>query len=243
MYINEIVKMLVDKGLDPASAKAAAQEINRKEDRRARVTHAKNWDRVLAPLLQDIRIKSSTMSRWSKDPIRGPVYSAYLDMLRKVRDDIKSARILNLHDKTIPEIAAERNLSGDGLRWVDWVPRKVHSAFLLAFDKMHSHPDLPRRGKRMLPFITTMERSASDTRWDRIATSLVTDIAGREGMPEFAPLNALMTKALDAIYARGIADTAPAIWEQLLTKEDRQALEEWKRDSLNGLRVIPLKGE
>lgn len=243
MQHNDVVKLLVDRGLPLDVAKDTAQEMTRKENSRARIVHARNWDRVLAPLLQDIRIKTSTMARWSKDPIRGPVYSAYLDMLRMARDRIKNERKLNRDIKTIPELAKEKNLTGDGLRWVDWVPRKVHSAFLLEFDEMHSHPDLPRKGKRMIPFLTTTERSASDIRWERLTTALLTDIAGREGVPEFAPLVAMMRKALDMTYARGIADIAPVTWDQLLTKEDRQALEDWKRDSLNGLRVIPLKGE
>ena len=245
MDFRSLVKLLHSRGMTTTEAMITAKEINTREGVRVRKTHAKDWDALLAPLANDIRIKASTMSRWSKDPIRGPVYSAYLDMLRKTRDRIKAARALNLEGKTIMEVAKERNLSGEGLRWVDWVPRKVHAAFILAFEQMHVHPDLPRKGKRMIPFLTTVERSASETRWDNLIIYLTTELAGRApkqlrpGQAPVigqAPLIAALEEALDIAYAREITDVAPVDWTHLLPIPSREALARWEKESVNGLR-------
>jgi hypothetical protein len=168
-------------------------------------------------------------------------------MLRKTRDRIKEARALNLEGKNIMDIAREKNLSGEGLRWVDWVPRKVHAAFILAFEQMHVHPDLPRKGKRMIPFTTTVERSASETRWDNLIIYLTTEIAGRaptqrreKELPVVGqgPLVAALREALDIAYARGITDVAPVDWTHLLPIPSREALASWQKESINGLREI-----
>lgn len=238
MNFKETVKLLHSRGMSLQDSQNTARELTVRGKARMRITHANNWDALLAPLANDIRIKASTMSRWSKDPIRGPVYSAYLSMLRKTRDRIKEARALNLEDKTIIEVAKERNLSGDGLRWVDWVPRKVHAAFILAFEQMHVHPDLPRMGKRMVPFVTTMERSASDTRWDNMIATLTVEIAGRSVVDGQAPLVNALKEALDVAFARGITDEAPVDWRHLLPQSSREALARWEKDSINGLREI-----
>ena len=141
------------------------------------------------------------------------------------------------------EVAKERNLSGEGLRWVDWVPRKVHAAFILAFEQMHVHPDLPRKGKRMIPFLTTVERSASETRWDNLIIYLTTEIAARGATGKRpgdaqgqAPLIAALEEALDIAYAREITDVAPVDWTHLLPIPSREALARWEKESINGLR-------
>ena len=237
MNFHETVQLLRKEGLPLATAQSLAQTIKRKEDARVLQTRAHDWSRLLAPLERDIHSKASTMSRWRNDPIRGPVFSPYLDMLRKVRHIIQQARALNLEGKSIPEIAREKSLSGSGMHWSDWVPRKVHSAFMLEFEKMNCHPDRPRIGKRAIPFSTAMERSASDKRWDNLITRILTEIEGRKIEPESqAVLLDAMEEALDIAYKRGITDVAPVQWEHLLPKQRQQELKDWHQDTLNGMR-------
>ena len=247
MNFHEIVRTLRKEGLPLATAQNLAQTIKRKEDARVLQTSARDWDRLMAPLDRDIHSKASTMFRWREDPIRGPVYGPYLDMLRRVRNIIQQARTLNKDDKSIPEIAREKSLSGSGMHWSDWVPRKVHGAFLLAFEQMNTHPDRPRIGKRAIPFSTAMERSASDVRWDNLITSMLLEIEARKPTARsrgaaiteadsMAVLFNAVEEALDIAYKRGITDVAPVKWEHLLSKERQAELNHWYETSVRGLR-------
>ena len=237
MNFNDTVRLLRKEGLPLAAAQTIAQTIQRKNEARLVQTASRDWARLLAPLERDIHSKASTMFRWRDDPMRGPVYGPYLAMLRRVRNIIQRAHTLNLEGKTIPEIAREKSLSGNGMHWSDWVPRKVHEAFMLEFEKMNCHPDRPRLGKRAIPFSTAMERSASDKRWDTLITRMLTEVEGRKIEPEEqAVLLDALEEALDKAYTRGITDVAPVQWEHLLTKERQAELKDWHQDTVNGMR-------
>lgn len=230
MNYVKTVRLLQSHGLDITSAKTAATALMLRDDARTAVKHVHDWDRLLSPLIQDIRVKGSTMHRWSKDADKAPVYSAYLQMLRKTRDVIKRARDLNLTNKSIPEIAADRNLSRNGLHWVDWVPPKVHTAFTVAFDELNTRPDpatgRPRKGPKITPFQTVQERSANDKRWDILTVRIATERAARAPLETTPPiLLEALDYALDAVYARDVGQPAPVDWTHLLTPLLRQQLE------------------
>lgn len=242
MKQSDITKLLREHGLPMSEALALSQTITKKEQARIHITRAHDWDYLLEPLTHDIRVKASTMSRWSQDQIRGPVYGPYLDMLRKTKKRIQQARDLNLNGWTIPEIAREKSLRRNGMHWSDWVPDKVHTAFMLAFQTLNSHPDLSRKGKRCIPFTTTMERNASDKRWDNLTVHLLVEIAAR-GAPGLradartqAPLIDAMQEALDIIYTRSNTEVCPVKWEHLLSKDRQEELDIWYQGTINGMR-------
>lgn len=225
-------------GVPKELAYALMRDIEAEERKREPQKRGKDWDYVLAPLRTQIKSLGSSQSLWGSDIVRAPVYAAYLALLRKVRDKIETVRKLNTEDKTIPEIAAERGLPMRGLRWAAWVPENVKTAFTLEFEKMYDRIEKP--GRRLLPFSTYVERTASDVRWDNLLAYCVSEYEGRKGLgEEYSPLLEALQEATQAIYNRPITQEAPVNWEHLLTAYTKQRLEVWRELSLNGLREVP----
>lgn len=241
MNLASTLKLLKQHGMAHSEATDVAKQLAYREARRAAVVRARDWDYLLAPLLADIKTKGSTQSRWKDDPIREKTMTRYLALMRAVRDEIRNTQALNMTDKTIPEIALERNLSGRGMHWSDWVPRETHAKVMLAFEKMNNHPDRPRVGKRAVPFSTHAERSASDKRWDNLITQMLVEIEGRRGRDDKeartqAPLIDALHDAVDIAYQRDLLAVAPVNWVHLLPKERQDALAQWRQETMNGMR-------
>lgn len=251
MDFSDTVKLLHKYGLPLHAARNAAIAMKEKSSARVAVIRARDWEYLLKPLRRAIVAKQGNKKVWEHDPLRCDLYTNYLALMLKVRAKIYEAKALNLDDKTLPEIARERNLSGNGLHWSHWVPRKVHAAFLQAFDELNHHPDRPRIGKRAIPFTTQLERTASDTRWERLIVQINAEILGRKGgfrddplkdTLSFGPQDGIikaLEQALDVAYARDAEDVAPVQWIHLLTKEQRAALDAWRMETCNGVVDAP----
>lgn len=235
-------------GMQPSTINAIMAELTDGETQGEIHREGKNWDRMLRPLVEQIRSLQSSQYRWSKDPQRADVYGHYLQALIKTRDRINAARTLCTPlGMTIPEAARRYNLVNNGMRWSDWVPLNVKTAFEVAFDHLYSvtlpdaraNPETGEpgraRGKRIVPWRSYYERTASDTRWRNLLVKLITERAGRIVEGPDSPLVQALTQAIEAIKHRTREQEAPVKWEHLLPLEDQHALEKWRVDTVNGL--------
>lgn len=238
-------------GYPPSVINSIIAEVVDGETRAEVYQEGKNWGRVLRPLLSQIKSLQSSQYRWRKDPQRAEVYGHYLTALIKTRDKIESARTLCAPlDMTIPEVARKYNLTNNGMRWADWVPLNVKTAFEVAFDHLYSVtiPDARTdpetgepghaKGKRLVPWRSHYERTASGSRWRNLLVRLITERAGRIVEGPDSPLVQAMTKAIEAVKHRTREQEAPVKWEHLLPVEDQRALEQWRIDTLNGLTTM-----
>lgn len=245
MKASKTFRLLRENGLSVTEAERLTKQICKQNDVRIKLTAARDWSRLLEPLNADIKNKQSNMARWRKDAQwaeKGPVYEPYLTVLLRTKQTIQKAYTLNLDNLTIPEIAAKRGLPGDGLHWSNWVPRKVHAAFMEAFDVLYAKIEC--RGKRIVPFSASMEQSASDVRWDKLIAWLAKELSARttvtmEHTGRYdgdAILIDTLNEALDIAYTRGVDDVAPVNWVHLLPPERQKELADWRAATLNGLR-------
>ena len=243
----KIFQTLRENGLCVTESERITKMLNKHENLRLQQTSARNWDRLLAPLSADIKNKSSSMARWRREPnwdIKGPVFETYLALLHKTKERIQQARTLNQagDDLTIPELAELRELPNSGMHWSDWVPRKAHATMKELIDKLYTNPDIGKRGKRLVPFKTDLEQTASDKRWDALITFMNKDILAREGNTRTgryngdAPLIDAMHEALDLAYTRDAKREAPVNWTHLLSPERRAELDAWYKTSIDGMR-------
>lgn len=233
---KEMRQLLRDSGIPKHAVSDIMRGISLAESARETVKRAYDWDYVLRPLRMQIQSLAASQTKWTLDQQRAPVYAAYLALLRKVRSKIDAARTLNTVGKSIPEIAAERGLPMRGLRWAAWVPENVKRAFTLEFEKMYALIDKP--GKRIIPFSTTIERTASDTRWDMLLARCISEREGRTGPTagDQAPMIQALDLAIKAIHNRDINQEAPVQWAHLLPVADREALERWRNETVDGLK-------
>lgn len=221
-------------GLPAPDAQALVAQIEVSERGRARRLRANDWDYVLDPLIRQIKTLGSSQRTWSKIPARYTLYSAYLQLLRKARDKIHEAKdMAKSLEMNIPQYAAHRGMNSDGLQWHNWVPDKVKTRFIQEFELLHAlHP----QGKRLIPFSTHSQRSASDVRWSRLEAYLGTELLLRQREEHSAPLIEALQAAQKVVYNRSLTDVCPVDWRHLLPKEAQAALEEWAERSCNGLR-------
>lgn len=241
MKPNDMRQILQEYGLPKHTVSDLMKQVHAAESVRESVKRCHDWAYVLTPLRQQIRSLASSQRKWAADPQRGPVFSAYLTLLRKVRDKIESARTLNTAGKTIPEIAAEKNLPMRGLRWAAWVPENVKNTFTLEFEKLYALIDKP--GKRLIPFSTAVERTASDVRWDNLLGQCLSDREGRTGpgAGDQAPMLRALDLAIQAIQNRELGQEAPVQWMHLLSAEERHAVTAWRNETVDGLKGYDLQ--
>lgn len=192
-------------------------EKDRLEDR--------DWDKLLAPLKKQIQNLGGSGASWRKTPKTAEVYSQYLILLRKVRDKIKNAqRVAQLRGQTITEAAAERGITEQGGRkWAAWVPFHVRQPFIAAID------NLP--GKHITPFLTSMEKTASNKRWVIVEASIARH---RALYHPHSIAQRWLTLAEKNLNSRETTTPAPLNWAWLLPPIDRKNFLTWKRRTKNG---------
>ena len=215
-------------GLREYQARLLMTELERREEaeKHKNTRNAdRNWDKLLAPLLAQIAATAGSSTRWKKDPMREPVYTPYLKMLRKVRDKIRTAQHLSYKkNQTIQEAAAERGITEmDGRKWSAWVPRNVRDAFIVAFDNLS--------GKHITPFNTVMEQTISDRRWTILENVM---LKCKRTYRAESQAQRYLDAALTALHGRRIEAIAPIQWTHLLPRRDRIAFLAWKRNTKDG---------
>lgn len=198
---------------------------------------AHDWEGLLVPLRRAIGVLSSGTSDWSADPLRAPVFSAYLLTLRRTRDRIQYAQAKHA-GLSIPEVAAtfDPALPLKGMAWHAWVPEKVKHAMMRAFDKLYcvDYPAAGRTtGRRIIPFSTLAERKSTEARWLALEARILRLIeAGDEP-------DCWLLEALDIVRRRDSKDAPPMIWHHLLPLEMQRRRREalaatpvWRRATL-----------
>ena len=236
MHTQTLARLLREHGVSAPSANAIVAEMSATQSRKVRVTHARDWDLLVAPLQAQIKNLGSSQHRWGKDPLRAPVFGPYLTLLRQTRDRIRAAQALNAvgDDLTIPEYAAARKptpIPLDGMVWSAWIPQRMKDPFILAFDQLYSTDEGRKAGKRITPFFTAKQATASDMRWNRLTAQLHAEIIARKGIAAQAPLVEAMQEALIVINERDLLDVAPVQWEHLLPKQRQQQIKGWLEGS------------
>lgn len=228
------LQILREYGLPPTDAQALAAQLEGADRSRARRLRADDWEYVLDPLTRQIKTLASSQTTWAKVPARHTLYSAYLQLLRKARDKIHEAKdMAKSLGLNIPQYAEYRGMDSDGMQWHNWVPDKVKTRFIQEFEILHAlHP----QGKRLIPFSTHSQRSASDVRWARMETWLSMELLTRQREAHSAPLIDALQMAQKVVYNRSLTDVCPVKWQHLLPKPVQASLEEWAVASCNGLR-------
>jgi hypothetical protein len=222
------IQIMTDAGIALSVAKEVVSRMEQEEDFNKKKKYDRDFERILAPLDQQIKSLCSSRTQWAKDPVRNEVYSAYLSLCRKVKIKIQgAARIAALKNQSVMEAALENGITEfDGRRWSAWVPYKVRIPFLLAFEKLPP-------GRKVTPFLTSIERSASEKRWDRITTHIE---VLRHTNPADSEIHRFLNAATTAITSRTSTAVAPVQWSHLLSTADRKAYRAWSKRTLGGLR-------
>ena len=229
MNNRKLFDVLYHNGLPYAEAQRIAAEVTAKEAPRVRVVRKNDWKWLLAPLIAQIKTLASSRHKWSKDPLRCPIYDKYLRLLRATRDQIKGAQALaTLANKTIPQYASEYDIPRDGMVWDAWVPASLQSKVRLAFDRLALARTHDRRGKQLIPFSTHKQRTASNVRWDKLIDYLLVEVEIHGKDDTKAAYMRSINAALDICHKRGLTDVAPVKWQHLLSDTDQQILEKEK---------------
>ena len=245
----DIKRLLRDHGIAPSESHRIAQALAEESEKHNRSGRAHDWGHLLKPVNAQIKSISSSAHRWRQHSLRAPVYAAYMALLRKVRTKIKTAHRTYPY-LSIADVAAHQDppLPNSGFNWVNWVPVRVQDAFRLEFDRLYSDPSMPSTGKRIVPFSTAVERTASDKRWERLIAQISVELHVRTAVDprnveyslaliaEQQPLIDALRQAQSVALARQITDLAPVDWRHLLTPMERKQLADWRDASLNGLR-------
>lgn len=235
-----ITRALRSRGAPAAYINSVLAELNDEDTRGEAHREGRNWVRLLKPLRTQIKLMQTSRHRWSRDPLRAEVYGNYHALLLKVRTRLENIQFMNTADNlTIPELARAHNLANNGMRWADWVPNKIRTAFDIAFEKLYS-VDIPNartdpetgapghaKGKRIVPFKTQYERSSTEKRWRNLLIDLTLERAGRLVEGSDSPLIGWMDMAIEAIKQRQRDKEAPVKWEHLLPIEEQRKMREW----------------
>ncbi len=236
MQLHKLAQELRTSGLSSDETRRVVLSMQADQKRALLAQKANDWGFLLAPLTKAVASLASSEFRWRTDPLREPVYSAYLLTLRRTRDRINTARKLNVAGDSIPQVAAnafKTPLPQQGMTWQAWVPEKVRHALVGAFEQMYNTPGM--RGKRLVPFSTAGERSVSDARWDVLEMRIARLTTQHEGDSQQTPLVAALNAARTAVHRRGLQDKAPIKWEHLLDAKAREELREWQARTMHGL--------
>lgn len=218
------IQIIVEAGISLSVAKDIVFRMETEEEQHKNKKYDRDFTRILAPLDQQIKSLASSRSNWSKDSARNEVYSAYLELCRKAKVKIQTAaRLAKKKNQTISEAAAERGITEfQGRRWSAWVPQHIRTRFLLAFANLPS-------GRKVTPFLSAMERTSSEKRWDRISTHLATLQAKHANDPS-ASIHAYIAEAHAVIAARTPTAVAPIQWTHLLSAPRRKAYRKEYKD-------------
>jgi hypothetical protein len=231
MAIDYKLKVFVDRGVPLPLAKEILRELNRRTVLYTGAHLDRNWKKLLTPLVKQIdQLQSSAAKRTGKPTEE--FYKSYLALCIKAREKIRNAAtIAALRGQTIQEAALERGIAEhNGRRWSVWIPQSVRTAFNAEYNILRA--DYPRI--RMIPpFLTQMERTANDERWD----ILLQRIAVLKGMhPEDSGIHTFLNEALTIASQRTMSTDAPMQWAHILPKPMRDDFRKWQDDTLNGLR-------
>ena len=224
-------KMLRSAGFSVADANNFVEELNKRTAGTRRTSKISDWEGLINPVVRQIATLASSQCKWGKHPARAEVYAPYLALLRKTRDKIREGQALS-KGKTIPEYVRAYNdtkprdntnahIRLEGLRWDGWVPLNVREAFIKAFDVMYTKQE---GGKRLVPFSTAGERTASDVRWDRLEATLIMEREARKAMVGCEYMLPFIESAIQVLTSRDLTDVAPVHWEHLLTAVQRKEL-------------------
>lgn len=225
MTARNIVTILRNSGIPHSESLRIAAEIERKEAPYTRVLRRNDWEFLLAPLIAQIKTLASSRYKWSGDPVRCPTYDKYIRLLRATRDQIKDAQTLAIMaGQDIPTYAKLNGIPQDGMIWSAWVPFDLQRKVRLAFDRMSVALGPSRRGKRLLPFSTHSQRTASEVRWDKLIAYLLVEVEAHGTDPAKAPYIRLVNVALDICHKRALTDIAPVKWHHLLNEGDQRTL-------------------
>lgn len=248
MNFTDIQKLLRTHGLSHVEASNVAAQIAKREQKRDDVLRTHDWDYVLEPLVAQIKSLASSQKVWGICPVRAKPYAKYLRLLRATRDTIKSYRDTNLANEPIAEVAARASkvlgydIPRKGMVWSAWVPEAIQEKVRLTLEQVYSHPDMARKGKRLIPFSTRRQRLASDVRWTKILTTITTELMARvtPGLDRFddpnEPLITALQEAREAVHERSLSAEAPVKWEHLVSENTKKRLNEWQARTFNGLR-------
>ena len=238
MPIDYRLKVFTDHGVALPVAKTILKALNHRTVLYTGSHLDKDWRKLLAPLVAQIAQLQSSASKREGKPTED-FYKAYLALCIKAREKIRNVSVsANLKGQTIRDAAAERGITEhNGRRWSVWVPQHIRTEFTAAYDRLRAdHP----RTRMIPPFLTQMERTANDGRWDillqRIAVLKATH-------PETSGIHAFLDSALMLAGQRTMSTDAPMQWAHILPKPERDSFREWQDTTLNGLREQGIDAE
>ena len=225
MTNRSLSSILVKRGLHYNEALAIVAEFEKKEAPYTRILRKNDWEHLMTPLLAQIKTLASSRSKWSSDPLRCPIYDKYLRLLRATRDQIKHAQTLAvMAGQTIPDYAKANDIPQQGMVWHAWVPFELQRKVRLAFEKLALARAHNKQGKRLIPFSTHQQRTASEVRWDKLIAYLLVEVEAHGNNPAHTTYIRLVNTALDACHKRTLTDVAPVKWQHLLSDHDQQLL-------------------
>jgi hypothetical protein len=231
MPIDYKLKVFTDRGIALPIAKEVLKELNKRTILYTGAHLDKDWKKLLAPLQAQIKQLQSSAARREGTPTE-EFYKAYYTLCQKVRTRIlNAAASANLKGQTIQGAALERGIAEhNGRRWSAWVPQNVRTEFNSAYDLLRAdHP----RVRMIPPFLTQMERTANDSRWDILLQRIAVLKASH---PEDSGIHAYLDAALTIAAARTMSTDAPMQWAHILPKPVRDDFRAWQETTLNGLR-------
>ena len=228
MDIRKHLQILQSAGLSQAEARETLARIDAENEKEIRSDSRKSradWEKLLKPLVWQIKNLGSSGAHWRKNEKKAAVYTPYLALLRKARDKITTARrFAHMKAQTIPEAAAERGITEpDGLKWSAWIPPHVREPFIIAFDNLE--------GKHIIPFVTSIEAHTSERRWVVLETAILKH--QRTYHPR-SLAQRYLTQALMLLRERRTRDIAPINWLHLLPQAARKGFLIWKRNTKDG---------
>lgn len=259
MTPNTLRKALRKAGLNAPEQHAALLSIQQAEREAAEktsaeTTHKRRWNALLEPLNTTIRgLQSNRNTTWGNDPLRGPVFAKYLELLIKTRALIWHTRLHAAADEPLRSVAQRLGLDGNGSNWPDWVSANTKAKVHAAFDYLYNvalPASIPATrhtrgmGKRSVPFTIAGKSKASDKRWT-ILLGVVSVRAAQLG-PEIdsdSVYAKALRYALDRIRSHKPNEVAPVNWTHLLEPEMQEQYKAWREGSMAGLSDKPLTRE
>lgn len=231
MAIDAKLKIFTARGVALPLAKEILKELNRNQVLYTGAHLDKDWRRLLLPLQRQIAQLQASAAKRAGKPTED-FYAAYLKLCIKAREKIRNASVIAaLKGQTIQEAALERGIAEhNGRRWSVWIPQHIRTEFNVAYDRLRA--DYPQT-RMTPPFLTQMERTANDARWDillqRIAVLKATH-------PETSGIQPYLESARMLAARRTVSTDAPMQWAHILPKPQRDSFREWQDKTLNGLR-------
>lgn len=231
---NELHNVLMEKGVRPAEREQIKAEVAayKESRRREKITKAKFdslWRELLEPLSNEQRVVYNVI-RYAKTAYPNPERMTALLAYQKVLSTLN--RKLRTHwqayTNTPTQIAVDKKLPNKGQHWTDWVPPKVKSAIIEAFEaippryKAKAKQPFERKiskadnSKRKLSLIRAVKNAMNKTERE-IAT--LNDLLKGESNDELEHAKEELkrqTKALSLILALDDESPLPRVWQELV---------------------------